>query len=170
MTAPADVRLLILDVDGVLTDGSVLIDSRGEETKRFHVRDGTGISVWRRLGLEVAIVSGRNSPAVIHRARELDIRHVVQGAHRKADALDAIRFATGVPPESAACVADDWPDLPLMRRVGYPIAVADAHPDVLALARYTTTRPGGHAAVREAIEHLLQARGILEQARLLYDL
>jgi 3-deoxy-D-manno-octulosonate 8-phosphate phosphatase (KDO 8-P phosphatase) len=164
MSSPADITLLALDVDGVLTDGSILIDDDRRETKRFHVRDGVGISAWRKLGFEVAILTGRSGRAVAHRAEELGITHVLQGLTDKSAGLDTLVSRCAVPREQIAYVGDDWPDLAVMRRAGYAIAVADADPRVRAAAAWTTTIPGGHGAVREAIEHLLSAKGLLEKA------
>lgn len=169
MTDPASIRLLILDVDGVLTDGSVLIDADGRELKRFNVRDGAAIRVWLGLGLEAAVISGRASAAVEHRMKELGVGLVLQGRESKSKALDEVLEKTGIPADEAAFVGDDWQDLPAMRRVGYPVAVADAHPDVIAQARYVSARDGGRAAVREIVEHFLSARGMMRQARALYD-
>ena len=153
-----DITLLCLDVDGVLTDGGIILDGHGVESKRFHVRDGTGLRVWMKLGYEVALITGRRGSALQHRARELDIRHLVQGSLDKAADLDGIRKTLGITAEATAVIADDLPDLPMMRRAGYPIAVADAVDEVQAAAAFITRLPGGHGAVREAIEHLLTAR------------
>lgn len=165
-TDPKDIRCLVLDVDGVLTDGSILLDDRGVETKRFNVRDGQGIATWIRLGFEVAIITRRRSRgeagegAVMHRARELGIRHVIQGAPDKAAALHEVRRLTGVPFEHMAYIGDDWPDIPAMNLVGLPVAVADAVDEVRSSAAWITTRPGGRGAVRETIERILDAAGL----------
>ncbi|MFM9996017.1 MAG: KdsC family phosphatase [Phycisphaerales bacterium] len=166
---PASITLLALDVDGVLTDGSIVIDDDGRETKRFNVRDGFGIALWRKLGFTVAIITGRKSLVVEHRARELGIDPVIQGSTDKSASLDEVLARTGIAAANAAFVGDDWPDIPAMRRVGYPIAVGDADPRVKAIARYVTTLPGGRGAVREAIEHLLTLQGLMERAVRLYD-
>ncbi len=158
MADPAAVELLCLDVDGVLTDGSINLDDNGVETKRFHVRDGTGIRVWCRLGHRVALITGRSGNALRHRAGELEIDHVIQGSRDKAADLDKVLARMGLDAQQTAILADDLPDLPIMRRAGYPMAVADAVPEVLEAAVFVTTRPGGHGAVREAIEHLLKAK------------
>ncbi len=166
---PSDLALLALDVDGVLTDGSIYISDDGQETKRFHVRDGFALNVCRKLGFKVAIITGRSGQALRHRAAELGIEHVIQGASDKGAALDALAKTTGVKPARMAYVGDDWPDLPVMKRVGYPMAVADADPRIRALAAFVTTRPGGHGAVREAVEHLLTRLGRIDEALRLYD-
>lgn len=152
------IRLLVLDVDGVLTDGQILLDYRGRELKSFHVRDGQGLRLWMSLGYQAAIITGRSSLVVANRAAELGIGYVLQGVQDKSAALDTVLEQTGIEPLATACIGDDLPDLPLFRRVGYPVAVADADSHVKAAARYVTTRSGGHGAVREVIEHLLTAQ------------
>lgn len=157
--ASSNARWLIVDVDGVLTDGSIWIGPKGEEYKKFNVRDGQGIVAWRQLGGRVAIVSGRSSPAVKHRARELKIDAVYQGVKDKGKALEKLAREHGVSFETAAYIGDDTADLPAMRLVGYAIAVADAQSEVLRAATFVTTRRGGEGAVREAIEHLIRRGG-----------
>jgi 3-deoxy-D-manno-octulosonate 8-phosphate phosphatase (KDO 8-P phosphatase) len=152
------VRLLVLDVDGVLTDGRLWFGPGGEQLKVFHVRDGHGIKLLRAAGIEVAVVSGRSSRAVALRCRELGIRHLVQGAEDKLAAFERLRRRLGVPPEACACVGDDSLDVPLMRRVGLAFAVADAHPHARAAADRITRLPGGHGAVREVCDALLGTR------------
>lgn len=166
---PAPVTVLALDVDGVLTDGSVLLDHEGREIKRFHIRDGVGIRVWQRLGGTVAIITGRESAALRARMDELGVEHVFEGVADKAEALDQLCERLGVEPSRIACVCDDWPDLPLLRRVGYPMAVFDAAPAVRKAAVFVTRAVGGRGAVREAIEHLLKCQGRYEEALALYD-
>lgn len=165
----AAVELLILDVDGVLTDGSIFIDEDGRELKRFNVRDGFAVKLWQRLGFKVAVISGRDCAAVQHRLEQLGVTLIIQGSQDKAIALADLARVTGVEPDRMAALGDDWPDLALLRRVGYPMAVADAEPVIRAAAAFTCTRPGGRGAVREAVEHLLAAKGLLERARALYD-
>ncbi|MCP3905022.1 MAG: HAD-IIIA family hydrolase [Planctomycetes bacterium] len=157
-------RLLVLDVDGVLTDGSILIDGHGMETKRFHVRDGLGIQLWRLLGYDVAIITGRSSAAVQHRATELGIRHVFQGVGDKVAAFGELLKDLDINASQAAVIGDDLPDLPMMRLSGYPMAVADGSPEVRETAEFVTTRPGGRGAVREAIEHLLKLEDRWDEA------
>jgi len=156
---PADVRLLAMDCDGVLTDGAVWFTEHGDELKRFSTRDGLGVRLWTDAGLPAAIVTGRGGAPVRRRARELGIAHVLEGVRDKAHAAAALAEATGVEPRHTAYAADDWPDLPLMRLVGYPVAVADAEPAVIEAAAWVTNRPGGNGAVRDLVEHLLAARG-----------
>lgn len=163
-SSPADIRLLALDVDGVLTDGSIMLDDAGLETKRFNIRDGLGIVVLQKLNIPVAIITRRSGKVVEHRARELHIQHVVQGSRDKGAAIDELSRSTGIAPAHMAFMGDDWPDLPALEAVGLPVAVADADPRVKAAAAIVTTRPGGHGAVRELIEHILNAKGLLDQA------
>jgi 3-deoxy-D-manno-octulosonate 8-phosphate phosphatase (KDO 8-P phosphatase) len=167
--SPERIELLGLDVDGVLTDGSIYLDDDGRETKRFNVRDGFGIRLWQKMGFRVAIITGRSGRAVQHRAAELGIELLTQGAADKVAAAEALAEETGLRLDQMAYLGDDWPDLRILRRVGYPMAVADANPRVLAVSAFTTTRPGGHGAAREAVEHLLHAKGLLDRALKLYD-
>jgi len=153
------IRLLVLDVDGVLTDGRLFISAAGEELKVFHVRDGSGLVAVQRAGVVVAIISGRDSPAVTRRAAELGIGHVHQGVDDKGAELDRLMAELGVTAAETACVGDDTPDAPLLRRAGLAIGVADAHPALLALAHWVTPSNGGHGAVREVCDLLLSARG-----------
>jgi 3-deoxy-D-manno-octulosonate 8-phosphate phosphatase (KDO 8-P phosphatase) len=155
----AQIRLLVLDVDGVLTDGRLWFGAEGEALKVFHVRDGAGLKALQRAGIEVAIISGRRSAAVEQRCAELGIRHLLQGREDKAAALRELLAALAVTAAATACVVDDTPDLPLMAIVALPIAVADAHADVLAAARHVTRAAGGRGAVREVCDVLLEARG-----------
>jgi 3-deoxy-D-manno-octulosonate 8-phosphate phosphatase (KDO 8-P phosphatase) len=153
------IRLLVLDVDGVLTDGRLYISASGEEFKVFHVRDGSGLVAIQRAGITVAIVSGRDSPAVLHRASELGITHVRQGVADKGAELDRLLAELGITAEETACVGDDTPDAPMLRRAGLAIGVADSHPALLAAAHWTTRSNGGHGAVREVCDLLLSAHG-----------
>ena len=153
------IRLLVLDVDGVLTDGRLYISAAGEELKVFHVRDGSGLVAIQRAGVTVAIISGRDSAAVTRRAGELGIRHVRQGVGDKGAELDRLLAELDVPAEETACVGDDTPDAPMLRRAGLAIGVADAHPALLAAAHWVTRSNGGHGAVREVCDLLLSARG-----------
>lgn len=153
------IRLLVLDVDGVLTDGRLYISAAGEELKVFHVRDGSGLVAAQRAGITVAIISGRDSAAVARRAAELGIRHVRQGVSDKGAELDRLLGELGVAAEHAACVGDDTPDLPMLRRAGLAVAVADAHPALREAAHWTTPSNGGLGAVREVCDLLLSTRG-----------
>lgn len=157
-----EVRLLILDVDGVLTDGSLFLGDGGEQYKAFHSRDGHGMRMAQQGGLELAILTGRNSEVVLHRMRDLGVRHLLQGRRDKGEALKELLGQTGFAPEQSAFVGDDVVDLPAMRRVALGIAVADAHPLVLEHADWHTRERGGRGAVREVCETLLAAQGRLE--------
>jgi 3-deoxy-D-manno-octulosonate 8-phosphate phosphatase (KDO 8-P phosphatase) len=152
------VRLLVLDVDGVLTDGRLLITAHGEETKVFHVRDGSGLVALQRAGVPVAIISGRDSAAVTRRAAELGIAHVRQGIVEKGAALEALLAQLGLSHDVLACVGDDTPDVPLLQRAALAVVVADAHPTARAVAHWITPTPGGHGAVRDVCDLLLAAR------------
>ena len=158
------IRLLCLDVDGVMTDGRILLDDHGVETKQFHVRDGTGLRAWMRAGFDVAIITGRSSMALRHRATELGIQHVIQGSRNKAHDLGWLLNEMEIAASEAAMLGDDLPDLPALRVVGFPMAVADAVHEVREIADYVTTRPGGHGAVREAIEFLLKEKDLWDTA------
>ena len=155
---PARIRLLVLDVDGVLTDGRLYYGPVGEQHKVFHVRDGYGIKALQAAGVTVAVISGRNSRAVARRCADLGIGEVAQGIDDKAAAFEALLARLGVAAADCACIGDDTPDVPLMKRVGFAIAVADAHADARAAAHRRTRLPGGHGAVREACDWLLAAR------------
>ena len=152
------VRLLVLDVDGVLTDGRLYINADGEDTKVFHVRDGSGIVALLRAGIQVAIISGRASAAVTRRAAELGIQHVRQGIGDKGAALEQLLQELQLAPERLACVGDDTPDLPMLQRASLAVVVADAHASVRPAAHWITTATGGHGAVREVCDLLLHAQ------------
>jgi 3-deoxy-D-manno-octulosonate 8-phosphate phosphatase (KDO 8-P phosphatase) len=153
------VELLVLDVDGVLTDGSIVYGDAGTELKAFHVRDGSGLKVWRACGMRTALITGRRSVAVEKRAAELGIEFVVQGAGDKLAGLRDVLSRGNVSPEKIAYVGDDLPDLPPMVRCGLAVAVADACTEVRAAAHYVTQMPGGRGAVREVVELILRCRG-----------
>ena len=159
----SNISLLILDVDGVLTDGGIIRDDTGQQIKRFHVRDGAGIVLWRRIGRDVAIITGKESAVVSHRAEELGIQHVYQNVGNKLEAYDQVKDELGISDSQIAYIGDDLPDLPVMRRVAAPIAVADAVEEVRAVAKYTTKYPGGYGAVRDAIEFLCKEMGLWQQ-------
>ncbi|MEW6673742.1 MAG: HAD-IIIA family hydrolase [Thermodesulfobacteriota bacterium] len=153
------IRLLLLDVDGVMTDGSIFYGADDNEIKRFHVRDGLGIRLAMRAGIKVGVVTGRSSEALMNRCRNLGIGLIYAGVSDKAALLDRIVTQTSVPAENIAFAGDDLVDLPLMRRVGLSIAVADAHETVKAQAHLVTAAPGGAGAVREICEALLKSQG-----------
>lgn len=153
------ISLLLLDVDGVLTTGQVIYNDNGEETKVFDVRDGLGLRLLMEAGIKVGIITGRRSLALVHRCNNLGITLLRDGIRDKAAALENILQETGVPASQTAFVGDDLPDLPVLRRVGVPIAVGDAHDLVKQAAAWTTSARGGRGAVREISERILKARG-----------
>lgn len=153
------ISLLLLDVDGVLTTGQVIYNDSGEETKVFDVRDGLGLRLLMEAGIKVGIITGRRSLALVHRCNNLGITLLRDGIRDKAAALENILQETGVPASQTAFVGDDLPDLPVLRRVGVPIAVGDAHDLVKQAAAWTTSARGGRGAVREISERILKARG-----------
>lgn len=158
----ARITVLLLDVDGVLTDGRIVYDADGRETKAFHVRDGHGIKMVQQAGVEVGIVTGRRSTIVESRARELGIALVRQGVSDKLRAWQDMLKEKGLVPAQTGYVGDDILDVPLMRAVGFAAAVGDAEPYVAEVADYVAGRPGGKGAVREITEFLLRARGAWE--------
>jgi 3-deoxy-D-manno-octulosonate 8-phosphate phosphatase (KDO 8-P phosphatase) len=153
------VRLAIFDVDGVMTDGTLYIGAQGEAFKAFNILDGHGVKMLQAAGVAAAILSGRKSEAVAHRARELSIAHVVQGADDKVAAFERLAGTLGVAPSACAFMGDDLPDLDVMKRCGLAVAVAGAVDEVKAAAHYVTRAPGGRGAVREFCELVLRARG-----------
>jgi 3-deoxy-D-manno-octulosonate 8-phosphate phosphatase (KDO 8-P phosphatase) len=152
------IKLLLLDVDGVLTDGRIVMDHHGKEIKYFDARDGQGIRLLQRTGIQVGIVSGRSSAAVRHRAKDLGIELLYQHAEDKIAAYEKIKRKTGLSDGEIAYVGDDLVDLPLLKRVGLAITVNDAWPDLKRLSDYVTRTSGGRGAVREAAELLLKAQ------------
>lgn len=153
------IRLLVLDVDGVLTDGRLYFGPRGEALKVFDVRDGYGLVALQRAGVAVAVISGRRSSAVSARCRELKVPHVHQGVADKLAVFEQLRARLKLARSVCACVADDLPDVPLMSAVALPFAVADAHPVVRRAAAVVTRQGGGRGAVREVCDLLLAGRG-----------
>lgn len=157
------IELLVLDVDGVLTDGRIVIDSDGRELKSFHAADGAGIKYFQRVGKHVAFISGRNSPAVTARAAELGVAIVHQNAKDKLPVYRQVLGELGLDEARAAVMGDDLTDLPLMRRCGLAIAPANAAAEVRAAAAMVTGACGGQGAVREAVEVILRAAGLWDQ-------
>lgn len=154
----APIRVILSDVDGVLTDGRIIYDNSGVETKCFHVRDGLGIKLWQRAGYEFGIITTRTSEVVRARAAELGVRIVRQGVAEKWTAAGEILETLGAAPEEVCYIGDDLPDLDVMRRVALAVAVADASEEVRRAARWTTRLAGGQGAVRELVERLLKAK------------
>ncbi|MDA8078076.1 MAG: HAD-IIIA family hydrolase [Nitrospiraceae bacterium] len=154
------IKLLILDVDGVLTDGRIILDNAGNEYKSFHVRDGHGIKMLIRAGVNVAIITGRSSKVVDIRARELGISEVFQKCKNKAEIYESLCLKYGYKDSEVAFVGDDIVDAPVLGRAGLPVVVADADPEVRRLALFTTERAGGRGAVREVSDLILKAKGL----------
>lgn len=159
MTDLNTIKLIVFDVDGVLTDGTIILDDLGRETKRFFVRDGLAIRAAIRLGIKVGVITGRSSRSVTLRMAELGVDLLMQGCSEKMIAMETLCQRAGVMLEEAAYVGDDLVDLRPMLQCGYPIAVADAAAEIIGVASYVTTNPGGRGAAREAVEHILKARG-----------
>ena len=155
----ADIRMLVIDVDGVLTDGTIIINADGSESKFFNSLDGHGIRMWRRAGLKVAFLSGRESEPTKCRAKQLEIDYCVQNCYDKLPALEKLLEQLGLSPDRVAYIGDDLPDLPVVRYVGFGVAVANAVDEVKQYADYVTSRPGGSGAVREVIEYILKNTG-----------
>ena len=155
-TILANIELLVLDVDGVLTDGSIIINADGSESKSFSLLDGHGIRMWRRAGLKVAFLSGRETEATKYRAEQLKVDYCLQGCHFKLPALKKLLEEVGLSPEKVACVGDDLLDLPVIKYVGFGAAVANAVDEVKSIADFVTERAGGCGAVREVIEYILK--------------
>ena len=155
----SQIRLLILDVDGVLTDGRIGLTDQGDEIKYFCVRDGLAIRLAQRSGIQVALLSGRSSRAVERRARELEVETVIQGSRDKVRHLEEILKRLDLEPSQVAAMGDDLPDLPLLKMAHFSAAPSDAAPEVQSSVDYLCQSPGGHGAVREVVERILKARG-----------
>jgi YrbI family 3-deoxy-D-manno-octulosonate 8-phosphate phosphatase len=153
------VELILSDVDGVMTDGGVVFDNQGIETKRFHIRDGLGIKLWRRAGYRFGMVTGRSSHIVRMRAAELDVDILRQGVEDKLAVVEQIVAEARLTPQHVCYIGDDLPDLPPMRFVGFAVAVADGSEDIRRAAHHVTITSGGCGAVRETIELILKAQG-----------
>ena len=154
------IRLLVMDVDGVLTDGRMVLSDKGDELKMFHTHDGIGLALAHRAGLRTALVTGETSPIAKARGDKLGVGTVVLGARRKGDVVDALLAERGWPPEALAYIGDDLLDVPALERAGLAVAVADAVDDVKAVAHVVTAAPGGHGAVRECVELILRAQRV----------
>ncbi|MGH1537322.1 MAG: 3-deoxy-manno-octulosonate-8-phosphatase KdsC [Gammaproteobacteria bacterium] len=163
------IRLALFDVDGVFTDGNIHIDSQGKEIKTFNTQDGHGIRLLQHNGIQVGVITGRNSKALEHRMHDLDVKHVYQGCIDKHTVYQQLLNELGITPEQTSFAGDDIVDLQVMTHCGLAIAVANAHPFVKQHAHWETTATGGHGAVREICELLLESQGLLEEA-LAYNL
>lgn len=154
----SNIRMLVLDVDGVLTDGKLYFDHTGNELKAFNTRDGMGIKALQRCGIEVAVITGRKSGAVAHRMAQLEIKHVYQGRDDKLNAFLHLLDITGFDARQVCYAGDDWIDLPVLMRVGLAVSVADAETHVKEHAHWITKRNGGDGAVREICNLILAAQ------------
>jgi YrbI family 3-deoxy-D-manno-octulosonate 8-phosphate phosphatase len=152
------IKLLILDVDGVMTDGRIIMNGRGEEIKRFHVKDGYGLKRLLDAGIDVVIITGRKSRAVEYRAKELGIQEIYQGVKEKGSLCREVIERKNLMKDQVCCMGDDLPDLPMFGQVGTSIAVADAADEVRNAAGHVTAQKGGHGAVREVCEWILKAQ------------
>lgn len=163
MARAAKARLVVFDVDGVLTDGKLYFDEQGREYKAFHARDGHGLKLLRATGVETAVISGRKSASVSRRMENLGIERVFQGVEDKLPVLQGICEQQGLAFEQVAYVGDDLLDLAVMRRVGFSVAVADAHFSLLSVAHWRTQQAGGNGAVREVCDLIMAAQGTLSE-------
>jgi 3-deoxy-D-manno-octulosonate 8-phosphate phosphatase (KDO 8-P phosphatase) len=157
------IRLVVLDVDGVMTDGRIVVGDDGREFKFFHVHDGSAVWLLRRAGIETAIISGREAACVAHRARDLAIAECRQGAKDKVAAFEEVRVRYGLAAHECAYMGDDVLDVPLIRHVGFGAAPADARPEAKAAAAWVSGAPGGRGAVRELAELILRGQGVWEK-------
>ena len=153
------IKLLLLDVDGVLTDGSIIYNDNDVETKTFNVKDGLGIRILMKQKIDVAIITGRSSRALYRRCEDLGIKFIFDGIKDKAEILSKITMKTGIAPQNMAFICDDLPDILLMKKIGLSVAVSDAHKAVIDVADMVTTLKGGYGAVREICEAILIAQG-----------
>jgi len=164
-----EIDLLAMDVDGVLTDGGIILRDDGTELKRFHVHDGAWIRIWQRQNKKPALITGRQCLAVEHRARDLEINYVYQSAFDKLAAWEQLLADSKIPPEKIAYIGDDVMDLPVLRRVGFSAAPANAAPEVLQAVHYVTRTSGGEGAVCELIRVLLEKTGLWHAAMQRYQ-
>jgi 3-deoxy-D-manno-octulosonate 8-phosphate phosphatase (KDO 8-P phosphatase) len=165
-----NIRLLLLDVDGVMTDGSIIYDGNGLETKCFNVRDGHGIKMLQRHGIEVGIITGRTSIVVDIRAKELGINLVYQGALRKLESYTDAKEKTGLDDSQIAYMGDDVIDVPVLRRVGFAAVPLDGLPEVREVAHYVSSCGGGRGAVRDVCDMILKGRGVWDEIVARYEL
>jgi len=164
------IRLLISDVDGVLTDGRIIINDAGQESKHFDGKDGHGLKMIMRYGIDVILLTGRSSSVVDHRARDLGIREVFQGVLNKKEFFQHLLRERGLYAEEIAYIGDDFVDVPLLKRSGFPVAVHDAVEEAKKAADYITDKPGGRGAVREVCELILKVQGKWEEVVRRYEL
>lgn len=160
-----NIKLLVLDVDGVLTDGGLYFGDDGILMKRFHVHDGFGIKLAQSVGIEIGVITGLNQKPVERRVRELGVEHYYPGHHHKVAPFRDMCANVGIDPSQAAFMGDDWIDLGVMKKAGLALSVPNGLPDVIESADWVSSRTGGSGAVREAISFILEAQGLLEEAR-----
>jgi 3-deoxy-D-manno-octulosonate 8-phosphate phosphatase (KDO 8-P phosphatase) len=154
------IKVLLLDVDGILTDGAIIYTAEGVEVKAFHIQDGLGLKLLQKAGIEAGVITARESAMVRRRAEELGLAHIHQGVEDKLAVYEGILAENRLQPSEIAYMGDDWIDLPLLTRVGLAATVADAVPEVKEAAHFVTIRGGGRGAVREVCDLLLEARGV----------
>ena len=159
MARTTEIRLILLDVDGVLTDGKVLLHADGSESKQFDIKDGTAIVWAQRAGLSIALLSARSADATAVRAAQLGIATIIQGSANKIAGFEQILTGAGLTDEQVGSMGDDLQDLPVLRRAGFSAAPADASPEVRAAVQWVSASGGGRGAVRECIEHVLRSQG-----------
>lgn len=164
LTKAKQIKLLICDVDGVFSDGRIYLGNDGEELKAFHTKDGFGIKALVASGIDVAIITGRNSTIVKNRMQALNVAHIIQGKEDKLPALMALSQELAIALNEIAYIGDDIPDLKCIEKIGLGIGVSDAHPSVLQAADYITFTPGGFGAVRETCDLIMQSQGTLDNA------
>jgi len=162
--SPSNIQLLILDADGVLTDGGIFVDDRGCETMRFNVRDGFAIRAWLAAKKEIAVITGRGGLALRHRLDGLGVKNLISASGHKLQVIEELLKKLGVDAQHTAVLGDDLPDIPMLKMVGFPMAVADAASEVKAVSKWCSTKNGGHGAVREAVEFLLKSSGEWDRA------
>lgn len=159
-----NIKLFICDIDGVFSDGRIYLGNNGEELKAFHTKDGYGVKALGASGVDVAVITGRQSNIVQTRMTALNVKHIVQGEENKLPALKKILATLNLTPDQVAYIGDDMPDYECMAYIGLSIAVNDAHPQILQLAHYTTYTRGGFGAVREVCDLIMQTQGTLANA------
>jgi 3-deoxy-D-manno-octulosonate 8-phosphate phosphatase (KDO 8-P phosphatase) len=157
------IKMILMDADGVLTDGKIIFLTGGSEAKMFDSKDGVGIKLAQRAGLKTGVISGRESEALLRRCEELGMDEIHQHVFEKLEAYEEIRSRLGLGHEECCFIGDDLVDAPVLKRVGLPVTVADAHPALEPLVAYVTERPGGAAAVREVIDLIIKAQGKWDQ-------
>ena len=164
------IKVLVLDVDGVLTNGQIILDQKGNEIKVFDVQDGFGIVLFKKCGYRTAIISARSAQAVAARAEDLKIDHVYQNAYPKIDALHQLLHEFEITNEEVCFMGDDLPDLGVLKNVGFAVTVPNGVPELKKIAHYVTNKEGGRGAVREIIELILKTKGEWEQALVTHNL